>query len=280
MRKFFTGAKGRLLLALLAALLIGVAAAAVSSNGVSPVSAVLSVVLKPLDSASAFLRDRFSDLRLSFRSADRYREEAESLRAQLEAAREQLVEQEKLKQKLAAYESFLDVKSDNPDYTFIPASVVLRDPSDLYGSFTVDRGSSDGVHVNDPVIYGQNLVGVVKEAAPDSAVVYTLFHPSVNVSAYEIRTREDCYTEPQAGAAAKGVIRAAGFTRTGTVSAGGIVCSSGVGGIFPRDLIIGTVQELAGSEGQPDVTALIAPNVSPETLTDVFILTSFEGKAG
>ena len=43
-----------------------------------------------------------------------------------------------------------------------PASIIARDSADLFYSFTLNKGSSDGVEPNDPVISGQYLVGRVE----------------------------------------------------------------------------------------------------------------------
>ena len=278
MRKFFSGVKFKIIVSICAALLLGVVIAAVSDGGASPVSAGLSYVLTPLNRISMQLKEKLSDFGAGFRSAAYYKAEAESLRTELRADREQLVELEKLRHKLAAYEEFLEVKSDHPDYVFIPASVILRDSADIYATYTLNCGSGDGVEINDPVISGGNLVGVVKAVTEKTATVYSVLHPSVNVSAYEIRTREDCFTEPQAGLSSQGKIRVSGLSRSSPVAVGGVVCTSGIGGVFPRDLIIGTVTELVNSESDVSAYAVITPDVDPHTLVDVFVITSFNGQ--
>lgn len=278
MRKFFSGVKFKIIASVCAALLLGTVIAAVADGGASPVSAGLNFVLSPLNRISMQLKEKLADFSAGFRSAAYYKAEAESLHAQVRADREQLVELEKLRHKLAAYEEFLEVKSDHPDFVFAPATVILRDNADVYATYTLNCGTDDGVSINDPVISGGYLVGVVKAVTQKTATVYSVLHPSVNVSAYEIRTREDCFTEPQTGLSAQGKIRISGLSRSSPVAVGGVICSSGIGGIFPRDLIIGTVTELVNSETDVSAYALITPDVDPRTLVDVFVITSFDGQ--
>ena len=66
-------------------------------------------------------------------------------------------------------------------------------------------------------------------------------------------------------------------TEDGT--AGGIVCTSGVGGIFPRDLIIGTIVDVVDGTVDISASAVIEPGIDISKLTDVFIITSFDGQA-
>ena len=278
MRKFFYGTKLKILVSVCVALLLGIIIAAVSDGGASPVSTALSFVMTPLNSVSAELREHVASFTAGFRSASYYSDEAASLRAEVRGLREQVVDYEKMQQKLIAYEAFLEVKSDHPDYEFVPAAVVIRDPSDIYCTYTINTGSNDGVKINDPVIYGGYLVGIVKEVTPTGATVYSLLHPTVNVSAYEIRTREDCFTEPKTAFSEKGQLRISGLTSSTPVTAGGIVCTSGIGGIFPRDLIIGTVSEMVNNESEVAAYGIVTPDIDPSSLVDVFVITSFEGK--
>lgn len=278
MRKFFSGVKFKILVSVCAALLLGMVIAAVSGGGTTPLSSALAYVLSPLNNAARALKEELGALSAGFRSASYYNDELESLRAEVRSYKTQLVDHEKLRQKLAAYEEFLEVKSKNPDFIFAPATVILRDAADPYAGFTVNCGSADGIRVNDPVIFGGCLVGIVKEVTDSTATVYSLLHPSVSVSAYEIRTREDCFTQAVNGLSAEGKLRITGISRSSPIAAGGIVCTSGIGGLFPRDLIIGTVTETVSSESDVTAYCVIAPDVDPRTLVDVFIITSFDGK--
>ncbi len=279
MQNYFRSIKFKYTLCVLAVLLLGLFVAAVSSGGTSPFSSALNFVLSPLNRAAEHISETVSDFRAGFRSSARYLEEIESLQAELDEYREQMVDYEKLQQKLASYEEFLGVKSEHSDFVFEPATVIMRDGMDVYASFTINKGTQDGIDVNMPVIYGKNLIGVVREVSLTSAVVYTVFHPDVSVSAYETRTREDCYTEAQNSFSLEGTLKLMGLARTTPVVAGGIVCTSGIGGIYPRDLIIGTVTQVVNSESDISAYAVIKPAMDPRTAVDVFVITDFEDKA-
>ena len=279
MRKFFSGIKFRILLCLCAALLIGIFVSAASASGAGAISSVLGYITKPFEKAASYIAFIADDFSGKFVSASYYKEQASELSEELESCREQLVDYENLKYKLNAYEEFLGVKERSPDFVFLPASVILRDKSDPYGSFTLSSGTDDGVDINDPVIFGSSLVGVVRSVSEKTCVVYTLLNPDISVGAYEIRTREECYIEAENALTLKGLVRLSGLSKTTPVSPGGIVCSSGIGGIFPKDLIIGTVSEVVTNSTDTSAYATVEPNIDPSRLTDVFIITDFAGKA-
>lgn len=106
----------------------------------------------------------------------------------------------------------------------------------------------------------------------------TILNPSVNTSAYEIRTRDLGFVTTTAAYAKNGLCTMPSLSSSTAVSPGGIVCTSGVGGIYPRDLIIGTVTKVEDSDTDISATAIIKPGADIASITDVFIITEFEGQ--
>lgn len=280
MRTFFQSTKFRIALALVASLILGGFLAALSENGTSPVSSALSFITSPVQKVAVGIADFTDNFNAVFTSSKKYQEKISEQQSEIADLKSQLVDYEKTKHKLEAYEEFLEVKDENPDFTFVPATVILRDTSEIYGTFTINKGTADGITVNSPVISGNSLVGVIKEISPNTSTVYTLFNPDISVSAYEIRTREDCYTEAEGSFSLEGLIRLSGLTKTTPVVSGGIVATSGIGGIYPKDLIIGTVKEIRTDEAGVASFALVTPDADYSLLTDVFIITDFEGRQG
>ena len=258
--------------------LLGMFFAAVTNNGSSPLTSVAGVVFSPLQRLASYAADKFDNFSGAFVSASEYREKVWELENKVIEYQSQLVDYEKLKKKVESYENFLEVKNDNPDYKFAAASVIGRDSADVFGSFTVNAGTADGVKVNCPVIYGEHLIGVVKEVNVSSSVVYTIFNPQVNISAYEIRTGEIGYVHSNTNLALKGRCMLSGLDGNSTVTSGGIVCTSGIGGIYPRGLIIGTVTGVEADEANVSSNAVIQPDIDITTLQDVFVITDFGEK--
>lgn len=275
MKKFFKSYTFKAFLAVLAVLTCGSILAALTVENESPFTSAVNFVFTPINRAAAKAASGLGNLRLYFRSAKYYEGQVEELQKQLAESREKVVEYEQLEQKVELYEKFLEIKQEHPEYQFQPASNITSDPTDLYGTMILNRGTLHDVHVNDPVIYEKYLVGVVTSVSPTQCTVSTLLNPSVFVSAYEIRTREAGYTETTASLADNGLIRLAGATRTTAMSTGGIVCTSGTGGIFPKDLLIGEITEITDATENISSYAIVKPYVDFDNLIDVFIITNF-----
>jgi rod shape-determining protein MreC len=278
MKRFLQSASFKRLAVILAVILSGIICAAFSHNASSPFTTAMSFVFTPVQRLAASFSAEMTSLSASFTSSSVYLEEIKELEKQISDYREQLADYEELKQKVAAYEEFYDIKVQNPDYEFAYGTVVSRDVADPYGSFVINAGSTSGIEVNDPVIYGDYVVGIVKKVNLSTSVVYTILDPRINIGAYESATREYGYVSGDTKLLKKGLCKLQGLERTSSIVSGGIVCTSGSGGVFPHGLIIGEVDSVTNDEITTSTYATIKPYTELNELTDVFVITSFIGQ--
>lgn len=271
MDNFFKSTTFKVLLAVTVVLMAATVLATVVNTATSPLTNAADFVVSPLQKAAAYVSAKLDDFTGGFVSSRSYRDRVAELEQQVADYQNQLVDYEKIKKQLASYEEFLDVREKNPDYTWVYTTIVGRDSADAFGSFTINKGSNDSIKVNDAVISSDYLVGVVTEVNPTSAVVRSIMDPSVNIAAYDIRTGELGYVS----STFDGKCRLAGLDKNSAVSKGGIVCTSGTGGIFPKDLIIGTISSVENSQTDLSAYANLQPAVESRDIHDCFVITSF-----
>lgn len=276
MNNFFKSTTFKVLITVAIVLLSASIMATLTATSTSPLTKVVSVITSPLQDAASYFSAKFDALTGGFISSKSYQDRVTELEEQVAEYQKQLVDYEKTKKQLATYEEFLDVREKNPDYKWVHATVIGRDSAEIFGSFTIDQGSKHGVKINDAVISGEYLIGVVTEVNPTSSVVRSVFDPSVNVAAYEIRTGELGYVCADYKLSVDGKCKLAGLKTDTAISQGGIVCSSGTGGIFPKDLIIGIVKDVQKSETDLSAYAIVEPTVNSKEIHDCFVITSFE----
>lgn len=278
MIRFLKSSAFKIFAVIAAALLAGSVFAVASRSGSSPLTSVISVVFGPLSRLSSYVAAEFADIPVSFKSSSELLKENENLQKKIDNLTDQLVDYEQLRHKNEFYQQFLDIKEEHSDYTFAEAAIIGRDAADHMGSITLNKGSAHDISVNDPVIYGKYLVGVVSSVTPTQCTVNTILNPKVNVSAYEVRTRDLGYVTSTIALARDGYCHMPGLASSTAVTAGGIICTSGVGGIFPRDLIIGNIVDVVDGTVDISASAIIEPGVEFGEITDVFIITSFDGQ--
>lgn len=278
MRRILKSVSFKIFAAVLAALVAGSVISAFSHSGKSPFASAVSVVFGPVQKLGASIADKMADLPFTFRSSTQLKNEIDSLNGEIEELKSKIVDYDEIKSQNELYAKFYGLKQDNPDQEYCEASVIGRDAGDFLKSFTLNKGTTDGVAVNDPVIFGNNLVGVVASVSPTSCTVNTVMNPAMNVRCYESRTRIAGYSTTTVEFAEQGLCLMPDLPVDTPMTTGGIVCTSGLGGFYPEGLIIGTVDSIVDATVNISAYALIKPAVDVNSITDVFIITAFDGQ--
>lgn len=278
MKNFFKSVTFKVICAIAGLLIIGMAAAAMFDTSASAQSRILGTIFYPAEKLAVILSDRICSMGDNVSGKSSYQEEINDLNLKIADLQAQLVDYNNMKKENDYYEDFLDVKKEHDDFEMVKATVIARDSEYAYSSFTISAGSSDGVKVNDCVIYGKYLIGVVTKVYIKSAVVKTILDPDVSVSVYEASTGEISYTGNTASNANDGKLLMQNLDKDTAITQNGIVCTSGIGGIYPKDLIIGTVQKVEPSKKDVSFEATIIPEIDNTNLTGLFVVTDFADK--
>ena len=204
--------------------------------------------------------------------------ENQALKEEINSLNSQLVDYYQMKQENEQLRNFLELKSENKDYQLVAGSVVGRDPNDVFYSFRVDQGSLAGVSVNDPVITEAGLVGWVSSVSSMYCNVTTILSADTNISAVDKASRDSGIVTSDLKLADKGLIRLGLLEADNQVKAGDIIVTSGIGGIFPKNLPIGKAVEVKNNTTDVSLYATIEPFVNVKTVKDVLIITDFEGQ--
>lgn len=276
MQRFFKSKGFKILIMVLVALIVGSIVSAATHNSSTPVSSVVGTVMHPVQRLSSFISGKLRDFSLKFQSSSQLLDKVNELESEIEGYREDLIGYEKAKKKLSLYEEFLGVKEENPDFEFVPAQIIGRDAINQFYSFTLNKGTSKGVNAGDPVICGQYLVGYVTGVTPTRSTVSTILDPTVNVSAYDIKTDETGFVSGSAAHSINQQCKFSGLEKNTSITVGSIICTSGAGEIYPRDLYIGKVLSIENESHDISSYALLEPGVDFSLISEVFIITSFE----
>ena len=162
--------------------------------------------------------------------------------------------------------------ADTPEYRRITADVVGQDTNPILQSMLIDKGYDDGVRVGMPVEAARGLVGQVYRVTNNAAQVALL---TETASAIPVRL---------GSTRATGMLRGAGRGALPTidwidlqydVQVGELVTTSGLGGKFPENLVIGRVVDVERNEAELFQRAVVQPAVDFNTVEIVFVVTEF-----
>lgn len=276
MKDFFDTWKFKILV-IVAVFLVGIMAYA-GANGrlTAAPQELLSVVLTPLQKVTSALSGGAASVWKKYTSIDDVMDRNEQLEAENAELRQQMVDYDRIKAENDAYKALARIQDTNSEASYVSAFVIGRDPLDEFGGFTLDQGSTDGVSVNDAIISDRGyLLGVVVEVDATSCKVMTILHPSFNAAGVISRTRENGIITGSADYAADGQCVLTNLDRATEARKGDQVITTGLGGVFPANLLVGTVQEVVPEQSGKSSSAVILPGADPRTVKHVFIVTEY-----
>jgi rod shape-determining protein MreC len=157
-------------------------------------------------------------------------------------------------------------------WKFAVGRVILRDPANWWRTVQIDVGSRDGVRQDMPVIVPEGLVGRVSSVGLTRSQVVLLGDPNCKVAArVENESRSTGVIGP-AGPLDRDLVELGFLSRTANLKPGQFVRTSGEGGIFPRDILIGTVVDSRNIESGLATVSRIKLAANLNSLDEVFVL--------
>ena len=276
MKDFFDTWKFKILVAV-AVFLVGIMAYA-GANGrlTAAPQELLGVILTPFQKAAAVVSGGVGTVWEKYTSIDKVMEQNEQLETENAELRQQMVDYDRIKAENEAYKALANIQKKNSNTTYVSGFVIGRDPLDEFGGFTLDKGTADGVAVNNAVISDRGyLLGMVVEADPTSCKVMTILHPSFNAAGVVSRTRDNGIITGSADYAADGLCILSNLARSTLSREGDQVITTGLGGVFPPDVLVGVIKELTPEASGKSTLAVIRPGADPRTVRHVFIITNY-----
>ena len=276
MKDFFDTWKFKILVGIAVFLAAIMAYAGANGRLTAAPQEILSVAVAPFQRAAAAVSNGVSSLWEKYTNIDAILEENEKLTTENAELRGQMVDYDKLKAENEAYKALTNIQEQHPEMSYVSSFVIGRDQRDSFYGFTLDKGSLDGVEANDAITSDEGyLLGVVTEVDLTSCKVMTILHPSFNAAGVVSRTRDNGIITGSADYAAEGLCILSNLSRGTLTKANDQVITTGLGGVFPPDVLVGVVQELVPEASGKSTIAVLKPGADPRTVKHVFIITNY-----
>ena len=205
MKDLFKSSRFKLIIVIIALLLVGMTLCAANGHGETAQSGIIGTIFTPAHWVASKISNGIDSISDSAKGNAEYDAKIDSLQKQLGELQDQLADYNNLKAQNDLYKDALGLKEEHKDFEFAEASVIGRDSANPYCSFTVSKGTLNGVKDGAAVLYGKYLIGVIKKAYPTYSVVTTILDPDFSVSAYDISTNELSFVSGDAELAQKGI---------------------------------------------------------------------------
>jgi rod shape-determining protein MreC len=153
-----------------------------------------------------------------------------------------------------------------------PAQVVLGDPANWWRTVQIDLGGRDGVKVNSPVMTSEGLIGRIASVSLTRSQVVLLGDPNCKVAARVDNQNRDTGVIGGSGPLESGIVEMVYLSRTAELKPGQNVWTSGMGGIFPKDILIGKVVDSRSEDYGMSVVARIKLAANLNALEEVWVM--------
>ena len=179
-----------------------------------------------------------------------------------------------LRNQLESLKKELNIDYSLTDYEYLNATVTSRNISYWYNTITINKGSNSGIEPEMPVINADGLIGKVINTTALTSTVRLISTSDTNnkISVAIISENEKLYGLINGYNYQNQTLEIEGISNTKTVRVGDVVYTSGLGGVFPSGILIGTVKSITTDSYDLSKIIKVTPNASLENINYVSIL--------
>jgi rod shape-determining protein MreC len=242
----------------------------------TPVEQLLARVTTPLQEGGSAVATRFGELTRTARDLRDLRQRNQELEAENARLLLENVRYRELEGEVALLHDLLNFAQVHPYFdvqgAHVVGRVIGRDPSNLQRYITVNVGREVDIAPNMPVVTDRGLVGRISEVGDGWSRVLLIIDGSSLVNALTQSTRASGLVQGQAD----GNLMLRDVPQSDTISVGDTVFTSGLGGNFPRQILIGQITDVERQDYDLYQAAIVQPTVDFGHLEAVLVITDFE----
>ena len=268
--------KSKHLLAIMTFFCVSAIVATLASGVTSaPLKEAAGLIIVPFEKSIASIGQWMTDVQDSFREKEDLIQQNEELQTTVDTLTEQNNVLLQDQAELARLEQLYELDEEYTDYPKVAARIISKDPGNWYDTFMINRGSNDGIRVDNNVIAGKGLVGIVTEVGSNWATVRSIIDDSSNVSAMTVSTDDICVVEGDLELIDEGKLRFSQlYDREDKVSVGERIVTSNISDKYVEGLFIGYVSEIELDTNNLTKTGTLVTPVDFQHLKDVFVITT------
>ena len=239
-------------------------------NKISIIENICNIFVMPIQNGFTYLKNKISGNDSFFTDMDNLKSENEELKKRNSELEQSLRELEIIKAENETLKEYVNLKEKYEEYDTIPADVINRDISNYSSTIIINVGSNDGIEEDMTVIADSGLVGHIISVTPTTAKVQTIIDTGTAVTS-KISTTEDTIIV-QGTLDDKSTLKATFIPTDAVVLQGDSIETSGIGGIYPKGIHIGSIKEVINTSNPINRYAIVETAVNFTKLTTVLVI--------
>ncbi len=260
-----------LILCLICILMMGLSL--LSSKLGGPLRFLAGYTVVPMQKGINTIGVWLSDLTDNFETLQELKEENKTLKEQIDALTLERNSLQQQQSELERLQALYKLDQNYSDYEKIGARVIANNGSNWFNSFTIDKGSNDGIKTDMNVIAGSGLVGIVTEVGPNWAEVRSIIDDESKISAMMLSTSDNCIVNGDLKLMNDGRIRFERLPNTGKeIAAGEYVVTSAISSRYVQGILIGYVDSIEEDSNNLTCSGYLTPAVDFQYLQEVLVI--------
>ena len=279
MKRLFQNRALVVVMVIVAVGLIASAALSIFSDGTSVAHKVANAIISPFEKVFTSIKNGVASLWEAQTQYDELLAENEELRDEIRELEKLIGDAELYREENEELRALLDIRRSYVDLSIDTATIIAWNDTSWASTFTINKGTRDGVREQTCVITKDGLVGVVERVENSYAEVRTLIDTKFSTGVRLKRTNLFAVANGEFTLMKDGLLRVEMLPLDSDVKVGDQLVTSGVSDLFPPDIVIGTVTAVDTEDGGMTMYAEVAPEVVLDELTQVFVVLGYEADA-
>lgn len=231
-----------------------------------------SNLVMPIQNGLTYLKNKMAGNNTFFTDINNLKTENEQLKQKNSELEQLLRELENTKTENETLKEYLNLTEKYGEYKTIPGYVINKDISNYSKTIVINIGKKDGVEENMTVIGDKGLVGHVVSVTDSTAKVQTIIDTASSVSCSMSTTKEAIVCKGTLDD--KSSLKAMYIPTDSNIIQGDSIETSGLGGIYPKGIHIGTVKKVTNTQNMIDRYAIVETAVDFDKLDTVLVITN------
>ena len=240
-----------------------------------PFKALANVTVIPLQQGINQIGSWLGDMTDNFDTMEQLRTENEQLQEQVNNLITENNYLQAEQSELERLQELYQLDQNYADYETTGAHVIGKDSGNWFNSFTIDKGSRDGIEIDMKVMAQSGLVGIVVDVGPTWAKVRSIIDDSSNISGMALSTSDTCIVSGDLSLMSDGQIRFEQMENNdNVVNVGDQIVTSYISDKYLQGILIGYVSEINVDSNNLTRSGYITPAVDFKNLQEVLVITT------
>jgi len=239
-------------------------------NNFSKVENIFNKIVMPVQNGLTYLKNRIAKNSSFFESIDALKTENEELKKTNQELQTKLEELEIIKAENSVLREYANLVEQYSEYETIPAYIINKDTSNFSNVFVINVGTKNGVYANMAVMGKEGVIGYVRSATSSTAKVQPIIASGSSISGLTTSTRKNVLIKGQLDSSKE--LKVNSLQLDTDLVIGDTIETSGLGGIYPKGIKIGTITKLVETKNKSEDYAILETTVDFESLEYVLII--------